>query len=195
MVDTDNTTNPALDDDSGRWPSPLLTETAWQTSYRHDDGNLIELFYVPALQCAVQYDRMTGYFSADALALAARGIQHLIRNGGRMRLLVGCTLDKDEIAAIEQGYDLREKAAEKLTSLPLEPPDPHARKGLESLAWMIAHKVLDVKVAVPLGPHGEPASVPGIYHEKVGVVTDRQGNRISFSGSNQRDGRRLGEQS
>jgi hypothetical protein len=34
-------------------------------------------------------------------------IEHLIRNGGRMRLLVGCTLDRDEVAAIEQGYDLR----------------------------------------------------------------------------------------
>ncbi len=156
-----------------RSPPPLLTETTWNTSYRHDDGDLIELFYVPALRCAVEYDRMTGYFSADALALAARGIECLIRSGGRMRLLVGCTLDKDEIAAIEQGYDLREKVAEKLTNLPLEPPDPQARKGLESLAWMIACKVLDVKVAVPVGPHGKPARVPGIYHEKVGVVADR----------------------
>ena len=50
---------------------------------------------------------MTGYFSADALALAARGIERLIANGGRMRLIVGCTLDEDEVQAIEQGYDLR----------------------------------------------------------------------------------------
>jgi hypothetical protein len=94
----------------------LLSHELWQTSYRHEDGDLIELFYVPALRCAMAYDRMTGYFSADALALAARGIQHLIRNGGRMRLLVGCTLDRDEIAAIEQGYDLRQKVLEKLAA-------------------------------------------------------------------------------
>ena len=55
-------------------PMALLTQREWCTSYRHEDGDLIELFYNPALACAVQYDRMTGYFSADALALAARGI-------------------------------------------------------------------------------------------------------------------------
>ena len=72
---------------------PLLSGHTWETSYRHEDGDLVRLFYVPALSCAVQYDRMTGYFSADALALAARGIERLIANGGRMRLIVGCTLD------------------------------------------------------------------------------------------------------
>ena len=66
----------------------LLTQREWCTSYRHEDGDLIELFYNPALTCAVQYDRMTGYFSADALALAARGIDALITNDGRMRLIV-----------------------------------------------------------------------------------------------------------
>ena len=65
----------------------LLTELDWRTSYRHEDGDLIALFYNPALACAVQYDRMTGYFSADALALASRGIAALIANDGRMRLI------------------------------------------------------------------------------------------------------------
>ena len=75
---------------------PYLKSRQWKTLYRHEDGNLIDLFYVPALQCAVDYDRMTGYFTADALALAARGIEQLIANNGRMRLLVGCTLSPDE---------------------------------------------------------------------------------------------------
>jgi len=64
----------------------LLTGVQWRTSYRHEDGDLVELFYNPALACAVQYDRMTGYFSADALALASRGIAALILNDGRMRV-------------------------------------------------------------------------------------------------------------
>lgn len=68
-------------------PIAPLTAYSWKTSYRHEDGDLVELFYVPALSCAETYDRMTGYFSADALALAARGIERLIANGGRMRSL------------------------------------------------------------------------------------------------------------
>ena len=53
-----------------------LPNHPWKASYRHDDGDLIALFYVPALSCWVRYDRMTGYFSADALALAARPRHH-----------------------------------------------------------------------------------------------------------------------
>jgi len=85
----------------------LLTERGWRTSYRHEDGDLIELFYNPTLACSVQYDRMTGYFSADALALASRGIAALITNDGRMRLIVGCTLQQPEQDAIGEGYDWR----------------------------------------------------------------------------------------
>ena len=55
----------------------LLTEREWNIGYRNEDGDLIELFYNPALECAVQYDRLTGYFSADSLALDARGIEAL----------------------------------------------------------------------------------------------------------------------
>jgi SNF2 family DNA or RNA helicase len=162
---------------------PLLPAHAWETSYRHEDGDLIRLFYVPALSCSVQYDRTTGYFSADALALAARGIEKLIANGGKMRLIVGCTLDVDEIEAVERGYDLRELVAKKLAAIDLTPPNPEERDGLEALAWMVAMEFLDIKVAVPTNAQGEPVILRGIYHEKVGVITDREGNRLSFSGS------------
>jgi hypothetical protein len=71
-----------------------LSERNWRPKYTPDDGDLVELFYVPALECAVHYDRSTGYFGAAALALAMRGIEGLIRNNGQMRLVVGCTLDE-----------------------------------------------------------------------------------------------------
>ena len=162
---------------------PLLPAHTWETSYRHEDGDLVELFFVPALCCAVQYDRMTGYFSADTLALAARGIERLIANDGRMRLIVGCTLETDEIQAIERGYDLRKKVEEKLEQIPLDPPDAQSRHGLASLAWLIAAGRLDVKVAVPVDGRGKPVLTIGIYHEKVGIISDPEGNKLSFSGS------------
>jgi SNF2 family DNA or RNA helicase len=162
---------------------PLLPAHTWDTSYRHEDGDLVRLFYVPALSCAVQYDRMTGYFSADALVLAARGIERLVANGGKMRLIVGCTLEADEVLAIGEGYDLRDQVEKKLAATPITPPDPAAKHGLESLACMVANGSLDVKVAVPIDPEGKPVTVQGIYHEKVGIIADREGNRLSFSGS------------
>ncbi len=162
---------------------PFLTEHNWRTSYRHEDGDLIALFYNPALSCAVQYDRMTGYFSADALALASRGISALVANDGRMRLIVGCTLQQPEQDAIGEGYDWRTRIENHLLAVDLTPPDEEARRGLEMLAWMVAQGHLDVKVAVPVDPSGLPVHAPGLYHEKVGILTDSQGDRLSFSGS------------
>ena len=162
---------------------PYLKSRQWKTLYRHEDGNLIDLFYVPALQCAVDYDRMTGYFTADALALAARGIEQLIANNGRMRLLVGCTLSPDEVAAIERGYDLRRQIEERMLSESLDPPDLSAKDGLQALATMIANGTLDVKVAVPVNNDGKPVAETAVFHEKVGIITDSEGSKIAFSGS------------
>ncbi|GIU78634.1 MAG: hypothetical protein KatS3mg005_1872 [Bryobacteraceae bacterium] len=162
---------------------PLLTERKWKFRYSHEDGDLVELFYNPALACAVEYCRTTGYFSADALALAARGLAGLFANEGRMRLVVGCTLEPEEQEAIQQGYDLRQRLERQLAAADLTPPDERARQGLELLAWMVANGYLDVKVAVPVDAEGRPARVPGIYHAKFGIIVDREGNTLTFSGS------------
>ena len=162
---------------------PLLDSTNWKVSYRHEDGNLVDLFYNPALACSVQYDRMTGYFSASALALAARGLNGLMTNQGRMRLIVGCTLEEPEVKAIAAGYDLRACVEKQLMSAPLEPPGRDARRALEHLASMVASGFLDVKVAVPVDNQGNPVFGNGIYHEKVGILTDAAGSQLAFTGS------------
>ena len=162
---------------------PRLAERTWRLKYTPDDGDLVESFYVPALQCATEYDRSTGYFGAPALALAMRGIEGLIRNGGRMRLIVGCTLKEAEVAAIEKGEKLRDAVDRHLAERPLEPPDDAARDALELLAWMIEHGILEVKVAIPCDNDRRPMSAEGIFHEKAGVIVDDAGNRLAFNGS------------
>ena len=135
------------------------------------------------LEDAERYDRLTGYFNAGALALAARGIEGLVRNAGRMRLVVGCTLEPSEIEAIERGEALRDLVEQRLASLPLAPPDPASSEALELLAWMIARGHLEVKVAVPCDPDGRPIPSDGIFHEKAGIVADRTGDRLAWNGS------------
>ena len=161
----------------------MLADRAWKLKYTPDDGDLVELFYVPVLEDAERYDRLTGYFNAGALALAARGIEGLVRNAGRMRLVVGCTLEPSEIEAIERGEALRDLVEQRLASLPLAPPDPASSEALELLAWMIARGHLEVKVAVPCGPDGRPIPSDGIFHEKAGIVADRTGDRLAWNGS------------
>ncbi|MCY4011314.1 MAG: SNF2-related protein [Gammaproteobacteria bacterium] len=161
----------------------MLRDRDWKLKYTPDDGDLVELFYVPALEDAERYDRLTGYFNARALALASRGIEGLVRNGGRMRLVVGCTLDAAEVDAIERGEDLRDAVERKLVALPLAPPDGDGSDALELLSWMVAKRHLDVKVAVPCDGAGRPVVDQAIFHEKSGIIEDRTGERIAWTGS------------
>ena len=161
----------------------MLSDRTWNLKYTPDDGDLVKLFYIPALEAAERYDRLTGYFNAHALTLAARGIEGLVRNGGRMRLVAGCTLEPPEIEAIEKGEQLRDLVEQHLASLPLAPPDPASSGALELLAWMIARGHLDVKVAVPCDAHKKPIPADGIFHEKAGIIEDRVGDRIAWNGS------------
>lgn len=163
---------------------PQLPDRDWRLKYTPDDGDFVKTFYVPALECALHYDRTTGYFTASALALAMRGVEGLVRNSGRMRLVVGCTLDEKEIAAIEKGESLRDAVDRHLVSRPLEPPDDAARDALELLVWMIGNGFLDVKVAVPCDNQRRPMASDGIFHEKAGVIGDHAGHRLAFNGSN-----------
>ena len=161
----------------------MLRDRDWKLKYTPDDGNLVERFYVPALEDAERYDRLTGYFNAPALALASRGIEGLVRNDGRMRLVVGCTLDPPEVEAIERGEDLRDAVERKLVALPLAPPDGDGADALELLSWMVAKGHLHVKVAVPCDGAGRPIADHAIFHEKSGIIEDRTGERIAWTGS------------
>ena len=161
----------------------MLRDRTWNLKYTPDDGDLVKLFYVPALEAAERYDRLTGYFNAHSLTLVARGIEGLVRNGGRMRLIAGCTLEPPEIEAIKKGEQLRDLVEQHLASLPLAPPDPESSGALELLAWMIARGHLDVKVAVPCDAHKKPIPADGIFHEKAGIIEDRVGDRIAWNGS------------
>ena len=161
----------------------LLSDREWQLKYTPDDGDLVDLLYVPALECAVRYDRLTGYFQAKALALASRGVEELVRNQGRMRLLVGCTLAPAEVDAIKLGAEMRDQLQAHLLANPLKPRSQRESEALEILAWMVANQFLDVKVAVPCDEHRKPIPAAGIFHEKAGIIEDKTGDRLAFNGS------------
>ena len=161
----------------------ILSDRTWKLKYTPDDGDLVRLFYVPALETAVRYDRSTGFFSASALTLAARGIEGLVRNNGRMRLVVGCTLAQAEIDAIEKGLKLRDAVEQKIGSCPLDPSNKEGNQALELLSWMIAKGFLEVRVAVPCDLDRKPIPSDGIFHEKAGIVEDKAGYRLAWNGS------------
>jgi hypothetical protein len=68
--------------------------------------------------------------------LAARGIEGLVLNNGKMRLIVGCTLGEEDVEAIERGEALRDAVERTIQRMPPLTGDPRTVDALELVAWM-----------------------------------------------------------
>jgi len=161
----------------------LLRDHNWKAQYSSDSGALIREFYLPALNCAVTYDRATGYFSSKILLQVSQGLEVFAQNKGKMRLLVGCTLDEQEIDAIKKGEEMYGKISEKITDQPLPLSNQKERDSFELLSWMIAQGLIEVKLAIPCDHNKEPVATQEIFHAKGGVFIDEEGGKIAFNGS------------
>ncbi|MDF5719919.1 MAG: SNF2-related protein [Rhizonema sp. PD37] len=123
------------------------------------------------------------FLRVSCLTLAAIGIEGLIRNNGTMRLVIGCTLNEQEVEAIARGEKFREVVDRSLSNFPLMPENIEQADALELLSWMIAQGYLEVKLALPCSPLRQPIPIQGIFHEKAGIIEDKAGNRLAFNGS------------
>lgn len=168
----------------------LLREYPWKISYTSNNHNTIADFYIPALECAIQYDRKAGFFNSAILSKVARGLGAMLHSGGKMRLIMGCQFSPQDLEAIQQGYELRDALLTRLDA-DLNPPENFAQlKHFEILSWLIQNNYLDIKIAIPLKDNGLPEDSTKqldpqhIFHEKVGIFTDTNGDQLAFNGSN-----------
>ncbi|MFD0900195.1 DEAD/DEAH box helicase family protein [Actinomadura sediminis] len=147
--------------------------------YRSDTSDVARDFYVPVLAEAVRYDRAVGYFTSTSLGLVASGIQELRTKGGKIRLVAGPRLSKEDIEDIRQGYEYREIIARAVArEVAPEKVEAQMVERLGILGKLIAEGALEIKIAVMAGTNGL-----GIYHEKIGVIADAEGNAVAFTGS------------
>lgn len=158
-------------------------------AYSSDSDAILQDFYVPALEASIKYDRLAGFFSSTSLAIAARGILGLIKNGGRMRLVVSPRLSqKDVEAIIHASNEPEEYIAKSMLSELDKLAEVFVHDHVLALGWLIANQRLDVKVAVPCNELDQPLNcddvhLSGLFHQKVGILSDSSGNTLSFSGS------------
>ncbi len=137
-------------------------------------------FYTPILKHAVKYDRAVGFFSSLSLVHIAEGLLPFVNNGGNIRLVASPILSAEDVAAIREGYKKREDVIFGAIQRELyEPSDFKESERLNLLANLIADGRMDIKIALVENNHN-----CGIYHEKMGVFYDSDGNKIAFSGSN-----------
>ncbi len=132
---------------------------------------------MPVLRASVKYDRAVGFFSAGMLSYAAQGLSTFIENDGHMRLIIGGELEPGDAAAIEEGYEKRElakKLGEWFLATISQVDDLLFYRRLEALSWLVASGRLEIKIALKRR---------GMYHEKIGILTDAAGDSVVFQGS------------
>lgn len=156
-----------------------LKDVTVKREYRSQIHEIARDFYIPLLSNAIVYDRAVGFFSSSILSKIISGITELRNNGGKVRLVVSPNLSDEDIQAIRSGYKRREDVIVSAIRRDLkEPVDDFEKEHLNILANLIADGVLDIKVAVTENNGGM-----GMYHEKMGLISDAEHNTVAFSGS------------
>ena len=147
--------------------------------YRSKIVNVVKDFYNPVLRQAVQYRRAVGFFSSSALLSMTVGICGLIDNGGTIQMIASPHLTPDDIDAINDGLKRRDDVIKEALLRELrEPKGKFEEARLNLLSNLIATGRMEIKIAFM-----EDDNTIGMFHEKLGLMYDAEGNIIAFSGS------------
>ena len=155
-----------------------LADLNLKSEYRSLIDNVVDDFYVPVLKESVLYQRAVGFFSSSALIAISKGIEGLIGNGGKIQIIASPRLSQEDIDEISKGYEVRKILERALLRGIAMHNSVEDTSRLSYIASLIANGVLDIKIAF-LSSNNEIA----MYHEKMGIMSDDNGNVIAFSGS------------
>lgn len=156
-----------------------LKEQPIKNEYRSLIDNVVQDFYIPLLKEAVTYKRAVGFFSSSSLVELTKGIASMAERGGKIQIVASPYLSDEDVEAIKKGYAEREIIEQAvLRQISDEALDYYSMQRLNLLACLIAQGILDIRIAYTEGKNGI-----GMYHEKMGLIEDADGNIVAFSGS------------
>lgn len=155
----------------------MLRDKDLKIFYNTDEDDIVNDFYCKTLQSCKLYKRAVAYFSSSSLLPITKGIESLIYNGGKMKLLISPNLSQEDIRAINIGYLNREEVISNFLMRNFNLNDEYKNQ-YNYLAWLIYEEKLDIKVVVK-----KDCSKIGLFHEKLGIIEDSVGDRIAFNGS------------
>ncbi|MGL6101517.1 MAG: DEAD/DEAH box helicase family protein [Fusobacteriaceae bacterium] len=153
----------------------LFKDLSLKTSYRSDSDNIYCDFLEKCLKNSVSYDRAVGYFTSDSLYLLLEGVENLIKNKGKMRIVTSPMLSEKDVLAI------KDSGSTEIINLKIEQELENFYKGKKDditkiFSWLISKNIIEIKIAYQ-------KKCDGIYHEKFGIFRDSEKNKIAFSGS------------
>lgn len=154
--------------------------------YDSGKNDLLNEFYIPILSEASKYYRTVGFFNSKSLSLIASGLKKFILNKGKMKLICGADLSPQDVKSIMVAEKTPEEIITKNFIENLNNIEDYIeRHHIQVLGWMIANNLLEIKIAIKLDDFGNPLpDCDGIFHYKLGILKDFDGNYVTFSGSN-----------
>lgn len=146
--------------------------------YRYSTGrkDLPFDFCELALSNSIKLDLGLGYFSSACINVLSVGFAHFISNGGNMRLYINQQLTEDDYNLLKNNktVDFEEYILQSFYSLKttLSKRNEHFFK---CLSFLIQNKRIEIRIVIPKDG--------GLAHEKFGVFTDENNNKVGFTGS------------
>ncbi len=173
-----NLVNSGSNADSDQNASLGLSGIDLAVEYRTGTSDPVSQFYAPCLGEANQYRRAVGYFRSSIYSIIGPAVLAFAKKGGTILLVCSPELTTEDQDGIAAGYASREKLVSGRIEAEIDIllADSKSEWRVRVLATLIATGRMEVKIAVRPSSHG-------IYHEKIGIFSDLQGNTVSFIGS------------
>jgi superfamily II DNA or RNA helicase len=148
-------------------------------SYRKGKDDIAQDFYLPCMDRATRYDRAVGFFSSTVYTIAWGSLKGFIQREGKINIVCSPALSAEDVNALSEGYE--EENAEALRNeIEQLLSNPQTSKPTRVLASLVAIGALEFKVAFiePDSPQHRR-----LFHDKVGIFTDAEDNKVVFKGS------------
>lgn len=157
-------------------PARLTDYSSFKRRYSSDADHLIDDFFVPALSRAIRYDRAVGYFTAGALARLAPALEAFLdrvdESSAPIRVVASPNLPEIDLRHMGLGYQRRTIEQECTQHR------PEFDDALKAITWMIEHELMEFWLI-----SGYADGTECLYHEKIGVIEDEEGDYLTFEGS------------
>lgn len=155
----------------------MLKDQKFSYSYTSGEkGNSPMDFCKLALSNSIQFDLGLGYFSSTSINVLAEGFARFVVSGGKMRLYINEHISEEDYNLIKSGdpANIEVKLLQEYESLKkvLSKRDEHF---FRCLSLLIQEKRIEIRIVVMRNG--------GLAHQKVGIFTDSEGNKVSFTGS------------
>src|SRR5690606_14377503 len=134
-------------------------------------------FYVPVLSKSILYKRAVGYFSSKILLDYTQGLKEFIKNSGTIQLIISPYLSNGDLNDLKSAIDTEQFHNDVEQMFKSYIYDNQVFASGKLLFVLLKMGKIDIKIA-------KPKNEIGLFHDKIGIFTDHQNNKIAIISSN-----------